>query len=185
MKSADHIALTAYLLKHCPPPPPLNTPLFRKLFRLGGILPDYLPHTYLRGIRESGKMLGHNTAHSDAYVRKTIIRLQKNGIHTPADFYTFGTLIHYLSDSFTYPHTPKFHGTVRQHNRYERDLHEIFPDCLARAGKEPFPSMLQTDPTVFLTHAQTAYAQSPVSLRVDGEWIIYVCSTIYRILITQ
>ena len=43
--------------------------------------------------------------------------------------FTCGVLLHYVADSFTWPHNDGFEGDLRDHVSYEGRLHELWKRC--------------------------------------------------------
>ena len=146
----------------------------RALFLLGNILPDFLFFTYLRGFQNSHRWIGHNLPHSTPAIEKNLKKRLSVGLRSPHDAFRLGILLHYLADSFTYPHTEQFPGRQPQHSRYERDLIKIFPRFL--------PIIRETKPAAsadFLSEARRAYNALPPSPETDSEWIIRVCAAVF------
>lgn len=156
----------------------------RGAFLCGNLLPDFNPLTYLRGIRQSRRMAGHDFPYSQRHIRRVALRLQKTGVKDLADCYVLGTLIHYLADSFTYPHTADFRESMREHNRYERELHAVFSECVsaARANRPPPPPQNLSD---FLSEARIRYEAAPQGLLRDGREILFVCTSIYGAILQE
>ena len=46
--------------------------------------------------------------------------------------YHLGKLTHYVADAFTFPHNKKFCGSLKEHRRYEKTLHDQFSDVLQK-----------------------------------------------------
>lgn len=146
----------------------------RTLFLLGNILPDFLFFTYLRGFGNSRRWIGHSLPHSTPAIESNLKKRLSVGLRTGHDAFRLGILLHYLADSFTYPHTQRFAGRQKQHSRYERELSKIFPRFLHLVRK--------TDPAAnadFLNEARRAYSALPASPETDSEWIVRVCSAIF------
>ncbi len=175
MKHKDHRLLAYYLLGLTPG---RWSRLRRRAFLVGNILPDFNPGTYLRGVRQSRRMAGHNFPYSERHIRRVALRLRRRGVRGLADSYAFGTLIHYLADSFTYPHTAGFRDSMRAHKRYETALAGVFPACVreAQAGPAPRPP---TNVSGFLAAERRRYEQTPQDLYKDGREILLVCTAIY------
>lgn len=181
MKQKDHKALACYLLEH------VNDGLFwkkawhRRVFMLGCIGPDYVPFTYLRGFFKSRAMLGHNAPYSQKHIVKSMGRLQRRGVKKLRDCFALGTLMHYLADSFTFPHTEEFSGNMRAHRTYENDLHECFADYLKSAADQPlgFVPILEELP-LFLRCRREAYVREEKSTAHDSRQILHVCSGVFQ-----
>lgn len=127
MKTIDHKLLGSFILSHTK-----NITLLRykKAFLLGCVEPDYNFLTYLRGCIAHKNLLGHHTENSEKHIRKLIRNLCEHGLSGMYTSFVLGTLIHYISDSFTYPHTPLFSESFSYHGKYENKLHHHFQSAL-------------------------------------------------------
>ncbi|MBO4308677.1 MAG: zinc dependent phospholipase C family protein [Clostridia bacterium] len=148
--------------------------LRRELFLLGNVLPDFLFYTYLRGYGKSRRWTGHSLPHSAPAIEKNLKKRLSVGLRSCHDAYRLGILIHYLSDSFTYPHTERFTGRRSEHTRYEHKLLKIFPRFLHLVKETP-----PAQSADFLAEARRAYLSLPPSPETDAEWIVRVCSAIF------
>ncbi len=184
MKKQDHKALAHYLLESVGSGLLCERRLHRRLFLIGCVGPDYIPLTYLRGFRQSRAMLGHNTRYSMAHIQKSIKRLQRRGVRSLRDCFRLGTLMHYLADSFTFPHTEGFSGDMKEHRRYERDLHACFAGHLAIAeegcvecgtAREGVLSFLRNRREAYEAHAEKTCAR-------DAGQIICACRGVFSAL---
>lgn len=182
MKHKDHRLLAWYLIGLAPDR--WRSAAKRKAFLCGSILPDFNPLTYLRGIRQSRRMAGHDFPYSQKHIRRVALRLQKKGVKSLADCYVLGTLIHYLADSFTYPHTADFRESMREHNRYERELHTVFPNCVKEAQTCAAPPSPEDLPD-FLSEERRRYEAEPQGLHRDGKEILLVCTSIYGAILQE
>ena len=153
--------------------------LRRELFLLGNILPDFLFFTYLRGYKESRRWIGHSLPHSAPAIEKKLKKQLSVGLRSAGDAYRLGILLHYLADSFTYPHTERFTGRQPDHSRYERRLLHVFPRFLSLV-KATGPA----DDPDFLAEARRAYEALPPSPETDAEWIVRVCSAVFFAVIS-
>jgi len=119
MKSASHHAM-GHLLYEA-----LTTQgikLDRELFVLGNMLPDYMPelilnpHFTLKCQREihifTEALAGQPVAAGEQLPPEYALRL--------------GILCHYLTDYFTFAHTPEFRLGLKQHGAYEQQLNDYF-----------------------------------------------------------
>jgi hypothetical protein len=96
--------------------------LDRELFVLGNMLPDYLPelilapHFTLKCQREihifADALAGQPVAAGEQLPPEYALRL--------------GILCHYLTDYFTYAHTPEFRMGLKEHGVYEQRLNDYF-----------------------------------------------------------
>ena len=181
MKGKDHRALARYLLGQKGEG---STPWGgwrRRFFLVGCVTPDYIPLTYLRGFRQSRAMLGHHAKYSQARIRRTMGRLQAHGVRGLWDCFRLGTLMHYLSDSFTYPHTERFRGGMREHRRYEQGFHACFLAYLQRQSALTCPIRRLFDSLEeWLGTLRARYEASEQSFLSDCDHILLACSTVFN-----
>ena len=137
MKKKDHLQIGRLLLDQ----KDVNVSGARRLlFLFGCVEPDINPFTYTRGLFRHEFMHGHHADNSLRHRHKLMRRLTKSGVHSPWQWFTFGTLIHYSVDSFTFAHNTIFPGTMADHLRYENQLHAAFIDYVkGRAGRRREP----------------------------------------------
>lgn len=146
----------------------------RELFLLGNVLPDFLPFTYLHGFRQTGHLVGHSLPHSSKKINRNLNKRLSVGLRSAKDAFRLGVLLHYLADSFTYPHTEQFSGGRRLHNRYEFEMRKVFPKFLSLVRETP-----PAESAEFLSNARRAYEALPPSPERDSEWIVRVCAAVF------
>lgn len=174
MKRNDHLALAAWLVRSCPERWSNRT--LRTAFYAGAVLPDSNPATYLRGMTHTWCPKGHNTECSYPLVRRLLSEVRRSGIGSVLQAYRLGTLFHYLADACTYPHTREFHGGIPAHNRYERALHQVFPEALRKADRAVPPP---ADPEAFLRSVYLSQGTEAHSPALDAARIVRVCTQIW------
>lgn len=121
MKSASHHAMGHLLFEALTNE---GYVLDRELFVLGNLLPDYLPemvlnpHFTLKCQREihifTEALAGQPVSREEQLPQEYSLRL--------------GILCHYLTDYFTYAHTPEFRLGLMEHGAYEQRLDDYFRD---------------------------------------------------------
>ena len=94
----------------------------KRAFILGSIEPDINFFTYFRGSIKHEKMRGHNYDNVKRHIEKLIGKIQVSNTQL-FKYYSLGKLIHYVADSFTFPHNKEFTGSLEEHCRYEYILH--------------------------------------------------------------
>ena len=119
MKSASHHAMGHLLYEALTKQ---GVSLDQELFVLGNMLPDYLPelilnpHFTLKCQREihifTEALAGQPLAKGEQLPPEYALRL--------------GILCHYLTDYFTFAHTPEFRLGLREHGAYEQRLDDYF-----------------------------------------------------------
>jgi len=179
MQKNDHIELARYLLSTYG-----NTDLsaHKKAFLLGCVEPDFNPFTYARGSLHGKVMRGHNIESSEGHIHKCINTLQRRGLRKTVDYFSLGTLIHYISDSFTFPHTTAFSGTMREHVLYENRLNPVFLEMLSK--KQELSSDENNDcPRTYFDFLQKDYNTHEHTMQTDSRYIIDGCTSILQKLL--
>lgn len=149
-------------------------PVRKGAFLLGNVLPDMVPHTFFWGSRTPWVTGGHCLPFSLSKIEHRIKRGLKTGLYSFYDAFRLGLLLHYLADSFTYPHAVKERMKYALHKQYEKKLKEVLPAFLPIAD--------QTAPAAdagFLSNCRKQYEAIDPSPARDAEWIVRVCSAVF------
>lgn len=110
--------------------------------------------------------------------------LQKNKDWGIREYYRFGKLIHYLSDAFTYPHNENFSGSIREHRRYEAELHNRLQRYIFLKQCVPNESRCQSaSEVVELLHRQ--YLKAETGKTTDVRYIVMATGTVYRMIMPE
>lgn len=178
MKSIDHKSLAEYLLEST-----VSSEIkrHRKAFVLGCVVPDYIPITYMRGYIKSKEFKGHNTESSKKCIKKRIQKIKKRKLKTDIDFFNIGILIHYIADSFTYPHNKTFCGNVRDHIAYEIELHKTFVMILMNYQEEN--ELIITELFEYFNKQHRRYDLVEQSFVNDCKFILNVCLNVLNTLL--
>lgn len=179
MKTRSHVFLARYLLKQIPE---LDSVLNQKVFIWGCIEPDFNLLSYLRGSLKWQKFRGHNYNSSSHYIIRTLTKLQGKRSWRLREYYRLGKLMHYLSDSFTYPHNDIFTGTLGEHCRYEARLHSCFAAYLKQGGKESTKNFPQ-NARVYIDEFHRQYMRTAGDVNNDAHFITQATSQVMGILI--
>lgn len=186
MKQVDHRALAHDLLEYAGTSRVFSHGGNRRAFLLGCICPDYLPLTYLRGVRRSHAMRGHDARYSAAFIRKTLDRLHSRGVRSLRDCYTLGCLMHYLADSFTHAHNVSFSGDMRAHRRYEAALHQRFAQHLRYSAHKPRTKEKQREtPHAHWYRVRRDYERGTGGYERDCRAILEVCRSVFLALLEK
>lgn len=89
------------------------SPLCRMAYIYGSVEPDLNVFTYLKG---------HWERKREGDVISALSALENKRFWTLYDFYKAGRISHYIVDSFTFPHTPAFSGSMKSHIEWEKKL---------------------------------------------------------------
>lgn len=127
MQTRDHKMLAEFLLSEMAWDIPK---VYVKVFILGNIEPDKNPFTYLHGMVRGQKFRGHNYENILPVMKKLFYSLRRKKDWGIREYYHLGKLTHYLADAFTFPHNRAFEGSLKEHCKYEKELHERFINML-------------------------------------------------------
>ena len=145
-------------------------------FETGCISPDINVVTYINGHTYSGTI---------NYVRKTLTKLSGK-LHKASDFFELGRAMHFVADYFTFPHSPNFKGTLKEHVDYESVLHKYIENNLTvDYPDERFRSICGKKTTAFVDAAHTKYLGLKNSVKTDWDYIRFVCSEVTYALTCQ
>lgn len=132
MRTADHMNLSRYIMDHMDAG---ASKLQKAVFVFGSIEPDINMLTYFRGsIHGEEKLRGHNYENAQKYMEKLAKKLEKGGMGTVRQSFLLGKLVHYVADSFTYPHNSIFPGNLKEHCQYETELHDYVNKIISSVG---------------------------------------------------
>lgn len=121
MKSASHHAMGHLLYESLTQQ---GYQLDREVFVLGNLLPDYLPELILNP-HFTLKCQREIHLFTEALAGQPVERGEK----LPPEYaLRLGILCHYLTDYFTFAHTPEFRLGLKQHGVYEQRLNDYFRD---------------------------------------------------------
>ena len=121
MKSASHHAMGHLLYEALTEQ---GIQLDRELFVVGNLLPDYLPELILNP-HFTLKCQREIHIFTEAIAGQPVTR----GEQLPPEYaLRLGILCHYLTDYFTYAHTPEFRLGLKEHAAYEQRLDDYFRD---------------------------------------------------------
>lgn len=119
MKSASHHAMGHLLYEALSAK---GVKLDRELFVLGNILPDYLPELILNP-HFTLKCQREIHIFTEAIAGQPVTQ----GEQLPPEYaLRLGILCHYLTDYFTFAHTPEFRIGLKEHRAYEQRLDNYF-----------------------------------------------------------
>ena len=119
MKSASHHAMGHLLYEALTKQ---GVKLDQELFVLGNLLPDYLPELILNP-HFTLKCQREIHIFTEALAGQPVTR----GEQLPPEYaLRLGILCHYLTDYFTFAHTPEFRLGLKQHGAYEQQLNDYF-----------------------------------------------------------
>lgn len=134
MQTRDYKALAEFLISEIGHE---LSAIYIKAFILGNIEPDKNLFTYLHGLVRGIKFHGHNYENILPVMEKLFDSLQEKRCWGIREYYHFGKLLHYTADAFTFPHNRIFRGNLREHCRYEKELHKRFLYMLQESQKQP------------------------------------------------
>ncbi len=174
MRTKDHLALGKYLWHFY-----INndSPVNRAAFLIGSVEPDFNYATYLRGFKNSRRLGGHNQGNTALLILRCIEKLKGKERWSAGDFFTAGTLMHYIADSFTWPHTASFCGNLPKHVSYEHRLHYVIVSEISSGIQASVPYI--ADFTAYLDRMHTLHMKKAADIQVDSRFIVHICSTLF------
>lgn len=178
MQTKDHLYIGKYAVDN-------SIPIkfsHRTAFIAGCVEPDINPVSYIKGSLSKKTLGGHNYDNSRKYMARTIQSLSCKATWNTLDYFYFGRVIHYVIDSFTYPHNNVFKGSIRNHSRFEAELHQVVTSYIGSENKYPLYNLSITDFTAFITSFHSRYIRSCGSLETDCYYISCMTAIIARLL---
>ncbi len=170
MKTKDHYLLARWLLTREPDRLPHE---FAAGVCIGSVLPDWNPVTYIRGMRGGHGLHGHDAEITESRICRLLSDLQNPLAFGFLDGLRLGTALHYLADSFTYPHHAYYTGSLADHVAYEASLHRTFAEYLKKDGVLSFATT--ADFPAHFTDMLTWYRQCWKNERTDCRFITQMC----------
>lgn len=157
MNKRGHLQITGQLFIDAIEP-------YRFWLLLGSILPDLLFYTYLTG---------HTWKTSFIKLQQKMTYLAQHGRNNRRSCLCLGYMLHYIEDYFTYPHNQTFHGTLREHCRYEEELSErIMHSNIASLIEGGTAPALSTEEIIqWLENTHNQYLERPQGYEND---LIYI-----------
>ncbi len=176
MRTADHMNLSRYIMDH------MDTgasKLQKAVFVFGSIEPDINMLTYFRGsIHGEEKLRGHNYENVMKYMEKLTKKLEKGRMGTVRQSFILGKLVHYVADSFTYPHNSIFPGTLREHCQYETELHDYVNKMISSVGVNMDSIDDELDIVEYLREMHDRYASAVPGCENDYRYITNAISVV-------
>jgi hypothetical protein len=149
--------------------------LDRELFVLGNLLPDYLPEMVLTP-HFTLKCQREIHIFTEALAGQPV---QKGEQLPPEYALRLGILCHYLTDYFTYAHTPEFRLGLKEHAAYELRLDEYFRDHYtieqSQRGLSVPASEIARDVAKDIYRNKRDYRASERTLETDVQFAFSVC----------
>lgn len=177
MRGKSHIHLGKFIIRHYME----STGAFhQKLFLLGCIQPDKNPLTYLKGSARCRWLHGHHFHNAEKFMCRISRRLEKRRQLSPLDCYTFGKLIHYTADAFTYVHNDSFSGSLSCHRDYEKKLQKYFLFYLFQTPKPDISSSLSIMETIRQYHRE--YCTRSQSILTDSAYTLHASCCVAALL---
>lgn len=133
MQTKDHKMLAGFLISETGCELPV---IYIKAFILGNIESDKNLFTYLHGLTEGVKFHGHNYENILPVMEKLFDSLYSKRYWGTREYYHLGKLLYYVTDAFTFPHNRIFKGNLKEHCRYEKELHKRFVNILQKPQKQ-------------------------------------------------
>lgn len=174
MWKAAHAELANYLIKQ----EQLEDLNRHKIaFLVGSILPDCVPSFLTKR---------HRLEETFPIVKKEIQNLQKRHKVDVSFCLHLGVILHYVADSFTYPHNKTFHGNFLEHCIWEREQWKYLNKHWKKSVSS-VPTILWKDLCKHLLKKHDEYLKRGVSLTNDCQYIIEVsfCFAVALVGVTE
>ena len=176
MRTADHMNLSRYIMDQMGVG---ALGLNKALFIFGSIEPDINMLTYLRGsIRGEEKLRGHNYENARMYMEKLTKKLERGGMGSLRQSFVLGKLVHYVADSFTYPHNSIFPGNLREHCQYETELHSYVNKMIEDGNVDMSKLDADEDITAYLGNMHDSYVEAVPGPDTDYRFITRAISMV-------
>ena len=165
MNMRSHLALAVYLSER------LDLRPFAFIF--GNVQPDLAVYSYLKGSTSGRKAHGHDYRNMLPRIVSVLSKLEHGKGEGIVHSYRLGKLMHYIADSFTFPHNEIFRGSLRAHMHYEDDLEIVL---LNHLNEDYFQttSLRAEDVMSFITDLHSSYIGTSPSAENDSSYIIRV-----------
>ena len=118
--------------------------------------------------------------YTEKFMHRISLRLEKRSQLNPLDCYTFGKLIHYTADAFTYVHNDTFAGGFSCHRAYEKNLQKCFLSYLSRNPKPEVCPSLSIMETIRQYHRE--YCSRPQSIWNDSTFALQASCCVAALL---
>ena len=172
MRKKSHILLARYLADQLTVDESLQS--HRKAFCLGSILPD---------IRPSFVVKKHEYFSTFGEIQEKMLQLVEHGpLEGKERVYwrTFGEVLHYVADYFTFPHNRTYTGSLYEHSQYEKILKQRLKICIksGAAGAYVFRDVYfknLEELTEFIQVSHTSYLRKKRNITEDIQYILMVC----------
>lgn len=169
MQTRDHKMLAQLLVSEMEQE--LST-ICLKAFIWGNIEPDKNLFTYLHGLIRGVKFHGHNYENILPVMEKLFDSLHGKRHWGVREYYHFGKLLHYVADAFTFPHNRIFKGNIREHCRYEEELHKRFLYMLQEPQKQLIQKRERYSDLDCIKNLHEEYLQQAGKYEIDCKYIL-------------
>lgn len=152
--------------------------IYVKMFIFGNVEPDKNLFTYLHGMMKGKKFHGHNYENILPVIKKLFYSLQEKRNWGIREYYHFGKLMHYTADAFTFPHNSFFHGNIKEHCKYEQELHKWFQSEMKRQEKNRRKGTIFSGAYIEDLHEE--YSKQAGSCENDCRYICIATEMLFR-----
>ena len=169
MRRTSHLQLGHFLAERC-----LKNASKHHIaaFKFGCIEPDLNPATYIKGSKKARLLHGHNYPNAENCMKRIAKKLEKRGAHGVMYCYALGKLVHYIADSFTYPHNTHFTGSLKAHARYETGLNIAFLRFLSSHDGTRKTPCVHGSVFDFISRRHAEYSNAPRCELTDCEYTV-------------
>ena len=169
MNLRSHLMLSVFLLR--------GISVRRIAFIFGSIEPDIALPTYLKGSFHGRKLHGHDYDNMIVRIQHVLEKLREGRGSGIVQSYRLGKLMHYIADSFTFPHNRSFSGTLREHMLYEDGLEEVLRKSL-KEGLIPLQQDEESPDHCYISRKHDEYMKAENTMEADAFYIGSVSSAV-------
>lgn len=174
MRKKSHISLARYLVRHLEAE---GLEEHQKAFYLGNILPDCRPSFLTKK---------HEFSSTFEEIKEKIESLICNyGLYytnARAYFRNLGEVMHYIADYFTFPHNKHYHGTLKEHCKYEKYLKWELKDYIRKYEEKNVHEVYLFKDTQmlfdYIAGMHQEYKETQGSMQQDCEYIVRLCQIV-------
>lgn len=162
LQTKDHYRIARYLTDDIGL---FNSKREKAAFVFGCVFPDINLFSYFTG--EARK--GHTYKARESYISKCFFGKENQSI---AACFRLGVAIHYLQDSFTFPHNESYAGGFVGHLKYESALHRRLEALLKQIDTDKLTSLSKLSGKDTLMSLRGHYTKNKASVNNDCAFIL-------------
>ena len=174
MRKKSHISLARYLVRHLDAE---GLQEHHKAFYLGSILPDCRPSFFTKKHEFSSTF-----EEIKEKIESLICNYELYYTNARAYFRHLGEVMHYIADYFTFPHNKHYHGTLKEHCKYEKYLKWELKDYIRKyEEKNVHEVYLFKDKQMlfdYIAGMHQEYKETRGGMQQECEYIVRLCQMV-------